>query len=103
MAGYHGLIFIDDARHFVHRITLHADGVPPDYPVQDVSLILDYEYTLIGNAEYLLPLQFELRSREGSHLIKNDVTFEDYRKFGADTTIKFGAPDAAVPPKQEQK
>jgi hypothetical protein len=100
VAAYHGLVFIDDTRHFVHRITLHADEVPPGYPVQDVSLILDYDYTMIGNADYLLPLQFELRSREGSHLIKNNVTFEDYRKFGADTSITFDAPAAATPPKQ---
>ncbi len=96
VAGYHGLIFIDDTRHYVHRITLHADGIPPDFPVQDVSLALDYDYTRIGEADYLLPLEFELRSREGSHLIKNDVSYQDYRKFAADTSIKF---DSAAPVK----
>jgi hypothetical protein len=100
--AYHGLVFIDDTRHQVLRITLHADEVPPTFPVQDVSLALDYEYTLIGPSDYLLPLRFELRSREGAHLIKNDVTYEDYRKFGADTTIRFGAP-AEPPVKPEQK
>ena len=73
MTAYHGLIFIDDRRHFIHRITLHADGIPPAFPVQDVSLMLDYEYTRIGDADYLLPLNFELRSREGNAPIKNDV------------------------------
>ncbi len=99
--AYHGLIFIDDTRHFVLRLTLHADEVPRDFPVQDVSLALDYEYTWIGSADYLLPLQFELRSREGANLIKNDVTYEGYRKFGADTTIRFG--DPAAPASKEQK
>ena len=66
VAAYHGLIFIDSRKHFVHRITLHADGIPPSFPVQDVSLALDYEYTRIGEGEYLLPLTFELRSREGN-------------------------------------
>ncbi len=80
----------------MHRITLHADGIPPDFPVQDVSLALDYDYTRIGEADYLLPLEFELRSREGSHLIKNDVSYQDYRKFAADTSIKF---DSAAPVK----
>ena len=93
VAGYHGLIFIDDRTHFVHRITLHADGIPPGYPIQDVSLMLDYEYTRIGNADYLLPLTFELRSREGNVRIKNDVDYEDYRKFTADSSVKFGEPE----------
>ncbi len=54
VTAYHGLIFIDDRKHFVHRITLHADGIPPAFPIQDVSLMLDYEYTRIGDADYLL-------------------------------------------------
>ncbi|HUA17486.1 MAG TPA: hypothetical protein VMB25_01995 [Bryobacteraceae bacterium] len=90
VAAYHGLVFIDERKHYVHRITLHADGVPPDFPVQDVSLALDYEYTRIGDADYLLPLTFELRSREGKSLVKNDVDYDQYRKFGADSSITFG-------------
>jgi hypothetical protein len=57
-----------------------------------VSLALDYEYTRIGDSDYLLPLEFELRSREGTHLIKNEVTYDDYRKFAAETSITFDAP-----------
>jgi hypothetical protein len=93
VAAYHGLIFIDDRKHLIHRITLHADGIPPGYPVQDVSLMLDYDYTRIGDADYLLPLNFELRSREGNIRIKNDVDYDQYRKFTADSNVKFSAPD----------
>ncbi len=98
VAAYHGLVFIDEHKHFVHRITLHADGISPSFPVQDVSLVLDYEYTRIGDADYLLPLTFELRSREGKSLIKNDVDYDDYRKFDADSSITFGA----APPARTQ-
>ncbi len=90
VTAYHGLVFIDDRQHFIHRITLHADGIPPAFPVQDVSLMLDYEYTQIGDATYLLPLNFELRSRDGRALIKNDVDYDNYRKFTADSTLHFG-------------
>jgi hypothetical protein len=94
-AAYHGLIFIDSRKHFVHRITLHADGIPSAFPIQDVSLALDYEYTRIGDSDYLLPLSFELRSREGNVMTKNDVDYEDYRKFGVDATIKFGSANSS--------
>lgn len=93
VTAYHGLIFIDDRKHFVHRITLHADGIPPAYPIQDISLMLDYEYTRIGDSDYLLPLTFELRSREGNVQIKNDVDYDQYRKFTADSSVNFSAPD----------
>lgn len=90
LTAYHGLVFIDDHKHYIHRVTLHPDGIPPDFPVQDVSLILDYDYTRIGAADYLLPLTFELRSREGSVRMKNDVDYDNYRKFAADSSVRFG-------------
>jgi hypothetical protein len=93
VTAYHGLIFIDDRKHFIHRITLHADGIPPAFPVQDISLMLDYEFTRIGDGDYLLPLNFELRSREGKVRIKNDVDYDNYRKFTADSSVSFGAAD----------
>jgi hypothetical protein len=97
--GYHGHIFIDEQDHLVHRITQHADGIPADYPLQDESMILDYEYTRIGDHDYLLPLEFELRLREGRQLVRNDVKYEDYKKFAADTKITFDAPAADKPGK----
>jgi hypothetical protein len=100
VTAYHGLIFIDDRRHFIHRITLHADGIPPAFPIQDISLMLDYEYTRIGDGDYLLPLNFELRSREGNVRIKNDVDYDEYRKFTAHSSVSFGGADA---PQQNPK
>lgn len=91
VTAYHGLVFIDDRKHLIHRITLHPDGIPPSFPVQEVSLMLDYDYTRIGAADYLLPLTFELRSREGKTLIKNDVDYDNYRKFTADSSVSFGS------------
>jgi hypothetical protein len=99
VTAYHGLIFIDDRKHYIHRITLHADGIPPAFPVQDISLMLDYEYTRIGDADYLLPLTFELRSREGRVQIKNDVDYDGYRKFTADSSVRFGPADEQSPKK----
>ncbi len=89
VTAYHGLIFVDDRKHYVHRITLNADGIPPAYPVQDVSLMLDYDFVKIGDANYLLPLNFELRSRQGKTLIKNDVDYDSYSKFTADSSVQF--------------
>jgi hypothetical protein len=94
VAAYHGLIFIDSENHFVHRITLHPDGIPPSFPIQDINLTLDYEYNRIGDADYLLPVQFELRSREGDRLIRSDVDYDNYRKFSAVSAITFNSPGA---------
>ena len=94
VAAYHGLIFIDNEDHFVYRVTLHADGIPAKFPIQDVEISLDYDYTRIGEADYLLPLQFELSSREGNRLVKNYVDYSNYQKFSAASVVTFDSPDA---------
>ena len=94
VAAYHGLIFIDTQSRFVHRLTLHADGIPPSFPIQDIDLTVDYDYTRIGDADYLLPVQFVLRSREGDRLIENDVGYENCSKFGAVSAITLNSKEA---------
>jgi hypothetical protein len=94
VTAYHGLIFIDSENHYVHRITLQADEIPPSFPIQDISLALDYDYNRIGDADYLLPRQFELLSREGSRLVRNDVEYDNYRKFSNVSARTYSAPDA---------
>ena len=91
VTGYHGLIFIDSEHQRVHRITLYADEIPLTFPIQDISLTLDYDYTRIGEGDFLLPLRFELRSREGIQLIRNYVEYDNYRKFDVVSVITFGS------------
>jgi hypothetical protein len=97
VAAYHGLISIDSEKHFVHRVTLQFDDIPLSSPIQDVSLMLDYDYARIGDTVHLVPLQFEVRYRKGNQLVKNDVDYLNYQKFNALTAIKLGAPEANKP------
>ncbi|MBI2689510.1 MAG: hypothetical protein HYX27_24650 [Acidobacteria bacterium] len=104
--GYHGLVFIDRDTNEVTRITLDAD-MPPSFPVQMATTVLDYDSTDISGSKFMLPLRAEVRMRAGKDLVKNEVEFRLYRKFGADTSIKFDTPeplptDATTeqPPKQ---
>jgi hypothetical protein len=93
VAGYHGFIFVDNKEHLVYRVTLHADGIPSNFPIQDVEVSLDYDYTRIGQADYLLPLRFELSSREGDRFVKNYVEYGNYQKFLAVSVVTFGSAD----------
>ncbi|MGH9719038.1 MAG: hypothetical protein ACRD8O_02410 [Bryobacteraceae bacterium] len=93
VVGYTGLIYIDRDNGMVLRITLQCDDIPPTFPVQQATTILDYDYTKIAEREYLLPLKAVVRMREGKLLTKNEVEFRLYRKFTADATITF-TPDA---------
>jgi hypothetical protein len=90
IAGYHGLIYADRDTNMVMRIKLEVEGLPVDFPVQSVELDLNYDFTKISGQEYLLPLKSEIRSREGKFLVKNEVEFRLYNRFGAETNIQFG-------------
>jgi hypothetical protein len=105
--GYRGLVFVDRDSLEVTRITLEAD-MPPSFPVQMATTVLDYDSTDISGSKFMLPLRAEVRMRAGKDLVKNEVEFRLYRKFGADTSIKFDVPPEPLgtdvtteqPPKQ---
>jgi hypothetical protein len=94
IAGYHGLIYADRATGRVMRISMECDDIPTDFPIQKVSLDLNYDFTKIADQEFVLPLKADLRSREGRFLVWNEIEFHLYRKFGTESSITFEALDA---------
>jgi hypothetical protein len=91
--AYTGLIYVDHDTLQVLRVTLQAQEIPPDFPIQEAGTVLDYDYVDIAGRQYLLPLKFAMRMRQGRLLVKNDVEFRMYRKFGAEAVITFETPE----------
>ncbi len=91
--AYGGLIYVDRDTHMVTRITLNAMNIDPTFPVQEAGTVLDYDYVKISGQEFLLPMKAQMRMREGKLLVKNDVEFRLYRKFGAEAVISFDTPE----------
>ncbi len=101
--GYSGLIFVDKETVQVMRVTLDATDITASFPIQAASTKLDYDYASISERQYLLPLRAEIRMRSGKTLIKNEVEFRMYRKFGTDVNITFDTPDALSADQLEEK
>jgi hypothetical protein len=101
--GYKGLIYVDRDMLSVMRIVLEAEDVPLSFPVQQAMTTLDYDVTKIPAGEFVLPLKAVIRMRAGKLLVKNEVEFRNYNRFGAEATITF-TPDP-IPEEQlkEQK
>lgn len=96
IVGYHGSIFVDRDTNMVVRITVEAENIPPSFPVRQVKETLDYDFTKIGDREFLLPLVADVRMHASRVWTKNVKEFRLYRKFSADTSIKFDGSD--LPP-----
>ncbi len=89
--GFHGLVYIDSATRGVRRLTLEADGLPPDFPIHSSLIAMDYAYIGINDHDYLLPVAGTITVREHKrHLVRNEIEFRNYRRYGAESSIHFG-------------
>jgi hypothetical protein len=90
-----GLVFVDATSHEVVRITWEADNMPPTFPVKSVQEILDYGYTDLSGQQYLLPLKAQTLMASDENLTKLETEFRLYRKYSAESILKF---DTETPP-----
>jgi hypothetical protein len=100
IAGYHGVIYAAADSSAVVRITLECEEIPRDFPVQDVKLDMRYGIARISDQDYMVPVKWDMRSRDGKYLSWNSAEFALYRKFEASTTLKFDT-DAEPDSKKE--
>jgi hypothetical protein len=100
--AYRGLVYVDRDTLSVLRITLEAI-LPPSFPLQQASTVLDYDFAEISGHQYMLPLKAEVRMRENKFLLKNDVEFRLYRKFAAEASITFDTPDPLPQEKTQEQ
>jgi hypothetical protein len=88
---YHGSMFIDPDTGAVWRITDAADSdIPPQLQMRQISTVIDYAETQIGGKTYLLPVTASVAVVGFTGNVRNDLEFQEYRKFEADSVIKFG-------------
>jgi hypothetical protein len=97
IAGYYGLIYASRDNNAVIRLTLECDEIPRDFPVQDVKLDMWYDTVKISDQEFVLPIKWDMHSRDGKYMVWNSAEFALYRKFGAEATIKFDSTDDPEP------
>ena len=89
VASVTGRIFVNPETHLVRRITLKGSELPKDFGLQSPTLSLEFGMVRIGDSEYLLPLHSVLQAREGKTVVRNETQFRDYRKFDAESKIRF--------------
>jgi hypothetical protein len=99
--GYRGSVFVDKEYNTIVRIAQEAVNIPPTFPVQAAEETLDYDFTKIGDTEFFLPLVVNLKMHTGRVWSKNVKEFRLYRKFSADSLIKFDGQE--LPPLPETK
>src|SRR5471030_2195065 len=88
-AAYTGRVFIDEETGMVRRLTIQGTGLSKDFGLQTPSLSLDYGMVKVGEKDYLLPLRSTLQLRQAKVFVRNETVFRGYRKFQAESQVKF--------------
>ncbi len=94
---YHGSVFIDPDAGTVWRVTSATTSIPEELQMISVSTVIDYEPRSIEQQSYLLPVAATVILITDRDKVKNEIDFQNYRKFGAESTITFGSEDANPP------
>ena len=89
--AYTGAIWIDKDTHRVLRIEQSTSYIPKDFPFSKAECILEYAFVKIEQKTYLLPATSEnLGCMSGSgSCSRNAIVFRNYRKFTADSKVKY--------------
>ena len=92
--GFHGQAFIDSATRTVRRITEVVDNVPKGFTILAASLSVDYDYVVINNHDYLLPVAAQVVLRNGRRESDlNAIEFRNFRRFGSNMKILDFSPE----------
>jgi hypothetical protein len=97
MPSYHGLVYVDKETHQVTRITMEADNIPAGFPVKRADTVLDYDYQDLSGHNFLLPLKATTIMSADDYVTKNDEEFRVYRKYSAESDLKFDVTDVPAP------
>ncbi len=87
---YHGSVYIDPANGTVWRVTSGTTQIPTELQMTSIATTIDYDSVDIGAQKYLLPVSATVVLVTDRDQVKNDIRFDRYRKFEAESTITFG-------------
>jgi hypothetical protein len=87
--GLRGELVIDARSFAVYRADYIADQIPGGFPVQLAKVTVEYDNAEIEGKAYLLPSKAVALLRAGKTEKRNETVFSRYRKFTADTAIRF--------------
>jgi hypothetical protein len=89
--SYGGSIWIDKESRRVLRIEQRANYLPRDFTYDKAETMVEYGFVDIDGKRYLLPTSSEnMACMAGTgNCVKNELAFRNYRKFSAESDIKF--------------
>ena len=92
VVGFHGSFYADPMTLDVRRIEVEVEDIPADLKVLDAETIVDLGRLRIGDEDFLLPAESQLRMALPDVVDRNWVRFSSCRKFTGESTLLFNDP-----------
>jgi hypothetical protein len=89
--SYTGTVWIDKDTFSIMRIEEQTGPMPSDFAFDKAETVVEYGFVRIDTKTYALPVHSEVLTcaRGSSQCTKNEINFQNYKKFTADSTIIF--------------
>ncbi|MGH9899298.1 MAG: hypothetical protein ACRD4L_10675 [Pyrinomonadaceae bacterium] len=95
--GTRGRVWIDRENYRILRLESIATEIPSDYPVTEANNTIDYDWVIIADKEYLLPVRAVVEISAGklarSYQTRNEIRFRNYQKYGSEVQLLDDVPD----------
>jgi len=93
VVGYRGRVWIDRESFRVLRNENISTDIPAGFPITAASNVIDYDWVMISDQKYLLPVRAEVElatsspNQRQSFETRNEIRFRNYQKFGTEVKI----------------
>ncbi|MGB6947080.1 MAG: hypothetical protein WBE37_32075 [Bryobacteraceae bacterium] len=90
--AYTGTAWIDKETHNVMRIEEQTGPLPSSFPFDKAESVVEYGFIPIDGKTFPLPAHGEILTCQRGTTIctKNEINFQNYRRFSSDSNITFG-------------
>jgi hypothetical protein len=95
---YHGTVYGEPENGAIWRIRSEATELPKKLETDSIATTIEYDRVAIGDKSYLLPVQASIWMKADRNCIRNELEFRNYRKFEADSVVKFASADESASP-----
>jgi hypothetical protein len=92
---YHGFFAMEKKSGIVFEVNVTADEIPSALRSRDISTTIEYDKVQISTQSYVLPVHAVVLLKTDRDVVRNEMNFEQYRKFEAESNLKFDTDNAS--------
>ena len=96
VTGFRGSLYLEPTKADLRRLDVTAEDIPAELGLTSTEDRVEYGRVLIGDEEFLLPMESTLRMESKDSISRNRVRFSRCRKFSGESSLIFDDPELVV-------